>query len=331
MLDVLFQSKPTSILNRTQLKTVDFVHVVGKEHAKPGMTKSPTDSEVKLTDASAVRKNKLPPDIPATRALETIYKAVSKATVVALTVTAAPVTKPSTADQAESTLHQVHQVSAGIEQAALGALTHTDPLTTKVDLATPKAGLSMAKGVGQTRRSVTNPSNCASKSNDWTVVNHTASKEKSTGLQNKILSSKTIDSNSSDALVNEHEQDVKEAGNMKQQIGDEERLITGLVLSPRKSGHVTAKDPVVVGGTTGPVTGQTAKEVGHQNLKGQVQQQVRTAGDRATTTMIPNARQHDTSQIWKTDGVTVAKSGAQNIAAPTVELSAQTAGLKSHT
>ncbi|OIT25223.1 phospholipase a2-alpha [Nicotiana attenuata] len=179
---------------------------VGKEHAKPGMTKSPTDSE-----------------------------AVSKATVVALAVTAAPVAKPSAADQAEST-------------DAPGALTPTDSLTTKADLAIPKAGLSMAKGAGQTRKSVTNPSNSASKSNDWTVVNRTAIKKKST--------------------------DVKEAGNMKQQIGDEERLITGLLLSPGKSGHVTAKDPVVVGGTTGPVTGQKAKEVGHQNLKGQVQQQV---------------------------------------------------------
>ncbi|OIT28934.1 hypothetical protein A4A49_33713 [Nicotiana attenuata] len=191
---------------------------VGKEHAKPGMTKSPTDSEVKLTDASAARKNKLPADIPATRALEIIYKAVSKATVVALAVTAALVAKPSAADQAESTLHQVHQVSVGIEQVAPGALTPTDSLTTKVDLATPKAGLSMAKGAGQTRKSVTNHSNSASKSNDWTVVNRTSSKKKSTG----------------------------------------------------KSGH-TAKDPVVVG---------------------------------------------------------VAKSDAQNIAAPTVELSAQTAGLK---
>ncbi|OIT37351.1 hypothetical protein A4A49_22382 [Nicotiana attenuata] len=123
---------------------------------------------------------------------------------------------------------QANKIAAGIEQAAPGALTPTGTMTTKVDLDTPKVGLSMAKGAGQARKSATNPINSATKSKDWTVMNRTPSKKKSPGLQNQILSSKTIGvSNSFDALVNEHEQDSKEARNTKQQICDEERLITG--------------------------------------------------------------------------------------------------------
>ncbi|OIT40358.1 hypothetical protein A4A49_05306 [Nicotiana attenuata] len=113
-------------------------------------------------------------------------------------------------------------------EAAPGCLTSTGALTTKVDRATPNVGLSMAKGVGQAKKSATNSSNTDTNSNDWIVVNRTPSKKQSPGLQNQILLSKTIGvSNSFDALVNEPEHDVKEAGNTMQQIGDESRLITG--------------------------------------------------------------------------------------------------------
>ncbi|OIT22681.1 hypothetical protein A4A49_30167 [Nicotiana attenuata] len=177
----------------------------------------------------------------------------SKATAVALAVTAAPVAKPSTVDQVESTVY----IEKAMDDMTTGDRTTVGPDNVCVRVLDQQEGIYRSP--------------------------------------NQILSSKTIDSNSFDALVNEHEQDVKETGNMKQQIGDEERLITGLVLSPSKSGHVTTKDPVVVGGTTGPVTRQKAKEVGHQNLKGQVQQQVRTAGDRATTVVIPQKVAHSAS------------------------------------
>ncbi|OIT31292.1 hypothetical protein A4A49_24447 [Nicotiana attenuata] len=123
---------------------------------------------------------------------------------------------------------QANKFAAGIEQATSAALTSTGTMTTKVDLDTPKAGLSLAKGAGQARKSATNTSNYATKSKDWTVMNRTPTKIKSPGLHNQILSSTTIGvSNSIDALVNEHEQDTKEAGNTTQQIGDEARPITG--------------------------------------------------------------------------------------------------------
>ncbi|OIS96449.1 hypothetical protein A4A49_15230 [Nicotiana attenuata] len=58
---------------------------------------------------------------------------------------------------------------------------------------------------------------------------------------------------------------------------------------------------------------------------GHVKQQVGTTGDRALTSVIPTTRQqHATSQVGKSDGVTAANSCAQNNAATTPEVGAQT-------
>ncbi|OIS99584.1 hypothetical protein A4A49_13240 [Nicotiana attenuata] len=88
---------------------------------------------------------------------------------------------------------------------------------------------------------------------------------------------------------------------------------------------VTAKDHVVAGVTTGSVAGQKSTKVGHQNLMGQVQQQIGTAGDRAPTPVIPTTRQqHATSQVEKPDGTTTTNLCAQNNAATTAEVGGQT-------
>ncbi|OIT30176.1 hypothetical protein A4A49_36235 [Nicotiana attenuata] len=88
---------------------------------------------------------------------------------------------------------------------------------------------------------------------------------------------------------------------------------------------VKAKDHVVAGVTTGSVAGQKSTKVGHQNLMGQVQQQVGIAGDRAPTPVIPTTRQqYATSKVGKPDGVTTTNSCAQNNAATTAEVGAQT-------
>ncbi|XP_070007488.1 uncharacterized protein [Nicotiana sylvestris] len=112
------------------------------------------------------------------------------------------------------------EVQQTLKKSATGFVTASAAAIDHEQILTPGE---CVKGVGQ----ATNPSNYATKSNDWTEVNPTPSKKQSPGLQNQFLSSKTIGvSNSFIALVNEHEQDAKEAGNTKQHIGDEARPIT---------------------------------------------------------------------------------------------------------